>query len=108
MATNVRYTYVRNRQGMPVGCLAFQFDRTTGLVQYGWSAQNPIDEWDRKDARLYAVERLAHRPENFKLTPEVSLRDVLINLRSVVRKNETIPNRLRRPLNQEFRSYTKS
>jgi len=58
--------FVRNDKGMPVGCLAFRdvYYEDTGEfhVEYGFSAHNPSDIWNRKLARQIAIGRMVENP----------------------------------------------
>lgn len=53
---DVRFMYLRDQKGSPVGCLAIRADAHT--VSYGISVLNPLDDFDRVLARRIAEGRL--------------------------------------------------
>lgn len=55
----MRFFYLRDEHGHPIGCLASDLDKTTNTIKYAVSVCNPIDIFSKEDARIYTAGRLA-------------------------------------------------
>lgn len=67
MEEKVNYRYVRNKNGLPVGCVAYSYNRDTRTVQYGVSVWSGKDLFDRSLAREVAYGRMVKRPSTYTL-----------------------------------------
>ena len=73
MDTRVRYFYLRDVAGSPVGCIAAMYFAKAKCAKYGVSTRNPQDRFDRKVARELAAGRLAIDPAEVDLTAEETI-----------------------------------
>jgi hypothetical protein len=63
----MRFFYLRNEHGHPIGCLASDLDKTTDTIKYAVSVCNPLDQFNKKQAQALAAGRIAMG--DFKLIP---------------------------------------
>lgn len=97
MQNNVRFMFLRNKSGQPVGCLAIRLSQMGSYADYQVSVLNPADKFDRATARNVALERLEKRPYSVNHRPAFNgmnhvnraIMHHLVNLKDV-------PNRARR------------
>lgn len=70
----MKFTYLRNRAGQIVGCIASQLVDSPKLqgvgkfVSYGLSVHNPHDAFDRKFGREVAAGRMLRSPRELLVT----------------------------------------
>ena len=102
---HVRYMFLRNKKGTPIGCVAFRVDsnKECSRVFYATSTLHPSDKWDRARARAIAFARLNKRPIRFnnpnKFDYDVSnpkLNEVINDICLELVDDETAPTRLRK------------
>lgn len=63
------FTFIRNHNKKPVGCIAYQIDLVNGKLEYEMSAHNPIDHYNRNLAKSIAEGRLNKHPRTFAFNP---------------------------------------
>lgn len=89
MSDDVKYIYVRNEKGFPVGCLAyvFKFPEHENIssflpvcLEYAYSLYNSKDKFNKNIARLVAAGRLAKRPKAAWFTPTIHVNDMLASV----------------------------
>ncbi len=56
--SDVKFIYVRNTKGAPIGCVAYRVSDDYPIVEYGLSTQHPNDRFSKALARNIAVARL--------------------------------------------------
>ncbi|HVI40068.1 MAG TPA: hypothetical protein VM577_05360 [Anaerovoracaceae bacterium] len=71
MKNVTRFTFVRNSNGRPVGCIAYRMDGESGTLNYEVSTHNPKDEYDRATARFVAEGRLNKHPRQVRFNPRM-------------------------------------
>jgi hypothetical protein len=54
--------FLRDKQYKPVGCIAINVDRKNRQLNYHYSVLNPMDSFDRKEARVLALGRMMDAP----------------------------------------------
>jgi hypothetical protein len=57
----MRYFYLRNRKGFPVGCVAsdkFPMGNGLSIIRFGVSSYNPIDKFNKTQAKIGAQNRI--------------------------------------------------
>lgn len=99
MSSKYRVMYLRDKNQQPVGCVAIGLTRTMKNVKYGISVLNPVDKFDRKTARLIALERLVNQPQSAVFignTDDISVHDVSISVMQNLSNNAHAPSRARR------------
>lgn len=99
MENRVRFTYVRDKNRRPVGCVAFTLDRETNVVSWATSTHNPADTFDKKVGRKIATLRLAN-PNQFLFNKETYSNNIITALLEQIANNKNEPNRLRRQANR--------
>lgn len=113
MKNVTRFTFVRNNDGRPVGCIAYRMDGESGTLNYEVSTHNPKDEYDRATARFVAEGRLNKHPRQVLFNPRMPPKlDVLLDsavgdlLVTEVERDDVryVPARLKKALQlrQEF------
>ena len=90
----IRFMFLRNKAGSPVGCIAVDGPIQQGntyVLPYGLSVLNPLDKFDRALARNIAVGRLNNsttqrtgqvydiKQPNMHTISKAVMRDLLIN-----------------------------
>lgn len=65
---NTRFMFLRDRKRHPVGCIAFQVNRTNNTISYQLSVLNPVDDFKRKLARHLALGRMVETPITLSLS----------------------------------------
>ncbi len=55
----MRFFYLRDENGHPIGCLASELDKTTDTIKYAVSVCNPIDQFNKKQSQALAAGRIA-------------------------------------------------
>lgn len=100
MKNTTRFTFVRNRDGRPVGCIAYRLDREQGNLNYEVSTHNPQDEYNRATARFVAEGRLNKHPRTVSFNPRQppKLDTLLESAVGDLIFSETVPNRLKKAL----------
>ena len=90
--------YIRNANGVPVGCVAFRdvYGKDTLIhVEYGFSVHNPSDTWNRKLARQIAIGRMVESPFRIKGDPTWNIsRTIQEVVMDISRQN--VPKRIKR------------
>lgn len=66
MKNLTRFTFIRDSLGRPAGCLAYRVN--DGSMEYEVSTHNPVDEFNRKTARLVAEGRLNKHPRRLSFS----------------------------------------
>ncbi len=94
--------YVRNSNGLPIGCIAFRdvYDANDHLyVEYGISVRNPSDAWNRSLARQIAIGRMIEQPFRIASIPNWNISRIIeeINVDLSTRK---VPTRIRREVSK--------
>jgi len=95
--------YLRDRNGQPVGCLAY-VHFNDGQVDYQLSFLNPRDKFNREVARTIAIGRLIETPLTINVRKSHSRHDSIRSILNVVRKDSSIPSRARRAASLWLRS----
>lgn len=100
ISNGIRFMFLRNQSGAPVGCLAIDINFRT--ITYGWSVLNPRDKFDRRLAREIAQGRLEKTLglEFVKLpisnTGKVSMHDISRAVMHHLATNKLAPTRARK------------
>jgi len=58
MENDIKYVYLRERNGQPVGCIAFRVNKVDHRIHFAVSTHNPVDKFDRELGREIAANRL--------------------------------------------------
>lgn len=91
---SIRIMFLRDRQGLPVGCVAISVDRKNREVSYQYSVLNPIDSFDRRLARQLAIGRLIEKPITTPLyRGEVNMHIISDIVLSDLARSKTAPTR---------------
>ena len=91
---NAKIVYVRDKKKFPVACVAFTTNGTE--LNYGYSVYNPVDKFDKKQARDFALDRLSNKTIKAEL-PENSTRETLLeDIFATVASNADLPHKIRK------------
>ena len=90
----IRYFYLRDTNGQPVGCLAMQL--MSDDIKYGISVLNPKDIFNRDLARSIAYGRLMHKPVVLGLSGALSYFSITQTVLSYVGADVSAPTRARK------------
>jgi hypothetical protein len=90
MASKIRYMYLRDDKGSPIGCLAIQLHRKKGYLEYQLSVLNPVDRFhpltgkqmpfNREVARRLAVGRLVEEPSSVSMGAKDTMTQISITV----------------------------
>lgn len=102
MQNRIRFMFIRNSKGHPVGCMAYRvnpgisdFDRALrGTIEFEVSTHNPLDPFDRALGRSIAEGRLMKHPMVLAQSENDPLYDAMLHMLS----NEAVPERLKRAI----------
>ena len=86
---SVRFMFLRDRQGQPVGCIAMSVDEVHHVISYGLSVLNPKDDFNRALARKIAEGRLNISPRGVVIPSGVDLNMHVIS--SLVMEDVSLP-----------------
>jgi hypothetical protein len=90
----MRFFYLRDENGHPIGRLASELDKATNTIKYAVSVCNPIDNFNKKQAQALAAGRIAMGDcYQFKL-PETKGKTKQFMMEGIASKSE-YPHRAR-------------
>lgn len=106
--------FLRDRKGVPVGCVAIrlhdQSEFSRSLVSYQTSVLNPLDRFDRALARQLALGRMVEAPLTVKVPVDPSMYEVTLAVMTDLSSDSGQPTRARqaakRWLRKNIRSFT--
>jgi hypothetical protein len=91
----IRVMYLRDSNGLPVGCLAIKLNGSK-TVTYQYSVLNPLDKFDREVSRVLAKGRLVENPITVSLPFLASRHDISEAVLRDILSNSSAPSRARR------------
>jgi hypothetical protein len=105
---NTRIMFLRNSKCHPVGCIAINFDRSEGKIDYQVSVLHPQDRFNRAVGRKLAIDRLLNKPISIKVNKEASMHDISTAvLKDLSIRKGTFPNRVIKSANMWLTHKTK-
>lgn len=97
-----RIMYIRNSEWQPIGCVAISAEHNKQRAEYQISMLNPKDtvdvsgrkvHFDRKEARLRALERLVNEPITVRLPKNANQHSISLAVLRDMAKNKSMPSR---------------
>jgi hypothetical protein len=96
--SNIRITYLREKDGYPTGCIAIDIDRDNHTISYQLSVKNPFDCYNKALARQIAIGRLSVDPIVIDVTEDdlSSTRSITYAVMKNVSNSTIVPKRAAR------------
>jgi hypothetical protein len=90
-----RVMFLRDKKGMPVGCVAISLSQKTNKIRYQVSVLNPIDSFKRDLARQIALGRLLEKPFVIPMRGTGQY-DITFEVMNAIESNTELPKRARK------------
>lgn len=75
----MKFMYLHNATDPnPRVCIAYTFEKTTGIVTFGFSVRNRVDPWNRVFGRNLAMLRMNKRPYSFRVAENQGIRESIL------------------------------
>jgi hypothetical protein len=85
---STRIIYLRSANGAAIGCVAFDSSKTSSVLKYQVSIQNPRDKFSRSLARQIALGRLIESPFSLDAVQEGTIHDVVSKIMKDITQTE--------------------
>lgn len=109
------FIYVRNKQMMPIACIAYRLNREENVLTYQLSTHNPVEKFRRTRGREVALERFYKKPQTLRVNGEAAVDDIIRELANhlmedryrpksaMFPEHKGTPDRVRRALRRHYK-----